>query len=164
MPVFSTLSAKIRGIHSIKRVCESASSLPRLPENLTAFSKTHFFSRVISLWRNDCTCYGRRPPDGKTPAVSRASAEAASAVCSLSPFQNTAVGGREKDGRWLRLRSLSLSFAAATPTLFCVPHRVALLLLPDAFCFGTSSLRGFAALKKRHLMMLGFDRFLVRSQ
>lgn len=102
--------------------------------------------------------------------LSHASAEAARAIAS---FHNTTVR-KGKKGPLLWLKSLSLLFLSPTRfhnltspptlTLFCVPHRLALLFTPNCFCLGTSQLRGGTALKVRHLRMLGYDGVLVRRR
>lgn len=137
---------------------------------------------------SDFTGFGRKPRldstschlDGKTPAVSRASAEAASAISNIFSFQNTCVGSGKRKGPRLWLRSLSVppDIYGATaptryPTFFPQPRaeralrsvsqrRVALLFSTNSFCLGTSRLRGGPALKARHLRMLGYDAILVR--
>lgn len=121
MPLFCTLSAQFGAIYLIKCVCEPVLAAGKLDSLLK-----YVFSHVISFYRNVCTCFSRRPRleratssclDSKTPAVSCASAEALSAICNISSFQNTSVGKEKKQKRpRLWLRSLSLSFS--TPTHF----------------------------------------------
>lgn len=121
MPVFYSLSAHFGAIYLIKCVCESVLAAGKFNSLLK-----YVFSHIISLYRNVCTCFSRRPRleratssclDSKTPAVSCASAEALSAICNISSFQNTSVGKEKKQkGPRLWLRSLSLWFS--TPTHF----------------------------------------------
>lgn len=92
-------------------------------------SKKSGFTCNFVLPTSDFTGFGRKPRldstsshlDGKTPAVSRTSAEAASAIFNIFSFQNTCVGSGKRKGPRLWLRSLSVPpdiFGATAPTRY----------------------------------------------
>lgn len=138
MQVFSTLSAQVSLIYLTLRLkvskCSDFNVLvtqrdSRSLSRKASSSKKSGFACNFVLPTSDFTGSGRKPRldstschlDGKTPAVSRASAEAASAIFNIFSFQNTCVGSGKRKGPRLWLRSLSVPpdiYGATAPTRY----------------------------------------------
>lgn len=138
MQVFFTLSAQVSLIYLTLLLkvskCSNLNVLVSQRDSRSLLrkassSKNSGFTCNFALPTSDFTGFGRKPRldstschlNGKTPAVSRASAEAANAIFNIISFQNTCVGSGKRKGPGLWLRSLSVLpdiYGATAPTRY----------------------------------------------